>query len=508
MSTSTREAFLLSLGITESDVIHPDDASIATAPRRRAALGAKMNRAASPNSSSPGVSRSASLRGDGGLSGSATSRLLRSGPAESELRVAFRGVKDETVASTPPPLRPSSPPPPRLAAMTTPAAVAAAMVEADVIKSEGNVLFEQGNFTAAIQRYTVALNRLRDCSGGPITDSSALAASLAALYSNRSASYLQAARQLESVAAAFTNALADAEQAVLLRPSWFKGYARQGDVHFKARRFELAAVAYEAALQLEPRNRTLAASLQEAKSRVGSGTRGPREPRATPPAAEKESNSLPPAASSARAAPRAAPAAAVMTESEVVRKNGQSRKLWAELKDAVEMTMHEPTGDAYRLQQLEKFRTGGSTRRGSADNVGAGRRLGGQRSVVATAPTAPTTKRSDEGPVASVKAAVSSARRSGSAGSSAPVVETGDASRRPRGRRSDVESASVASPVSTATGTDDIANAWSSPISSGASDIDMSAIPDAFSHSAATAYQQKLLEDFRRRKMQQKGTNF
>lgn len=122
----------------------------------------------------------------------------------------------------------------------------------DQIKADGNKAFEQGDFRKAIRLYTKALDR----------DSQN-----AALYSNRSASYLQAAKQMGIDTRAMS--LRDAEKVVELRPDWFKGYSRKGDALFKLERFSEAASMYERAYALDPENENLAHSLGEARNAAG-----------------------------------------------------------------------------------------------------------------------------------------------------------------------------------------------------------------------------------------------
>lgn len=121
------------------------------------------------------------------------------------------------------------------------------------IKTLGNKAFEEGDFRRSIRLYTRALER--DTRN-------------AALYSNRSACYLQAAKQMGIDTRLM--ALRDAEKTIELRPDWFKGYSRKGDALFKLERFPEAAVAYERGLALDPTNTNLMHSLGEARNAAGS----------------------------------------------------------------------------------------------------------------------------------------------------------------------------------------------------------------------------------------------
>ncbi|CAD2212808.1 hypothetical protein AGDE_14569 [Angomonas deanei] len=157
------------------------------------------------------------------------------------------------------------------------------------LKAMGNDAFEREEFALSIQLYTAAIEILcRQQQQQQQQVSGAVNYLLAILYSNRSAAYLQKAVYLsvemqlelsnengganasnEAMTAEcdqlYDRALYDAERAIALRPDWFKGYARQGDVQFILQRYPQAAESYEMALQLEPRNRSLQQSLEESR---------------------------------------------------------------------------------------------------------------------------------------------------------------------------------------------------------------------------------------------------
>jgi tetratricopeptide (TPR) repeat protein len=120
------------------------------------------------------------------------------------------------------------------------------------IKNMGNKCFEEGDYRKAIRLYTKAIER---------------DGSNSAFYSNRSACYLQAAKQMGIDTRVM--ALRDADKAVELRPDWFKGYSRRGDALFKLERYAEAAEAYERGLALEPENLNLMHSLGEARNAAG-----------------------------------------------------------------------------------------------------------------------------------------------------------------------------------------------------------------------------------------------
>ncbi|EPS36146.1 hypothetical protein H072_10328 [Dactylellina haptotyla CBS 200.50] len=89
------------------------------------------------------------------------------------------------------------------------------------LKSQGNIQFGKQDFQAALTSYSQALN---------------LTPRSAALYSNRSATYLQLG-QLEQ-------ALADADRAVQYDPTWSKAYRRRGNVLEVLDRLDEAIDAY------------------------------------------------------------------------------------------------------------------------------------------------------------------------------------------------------------------------------------------------------------------------
>ncbi|CAI7895093.1 unnamed protein product, partial [Closterium sp. NIES-53] len=73
------------------------------------------------------------------------------------------------------------------------------------LKERGNAEFKARNFLKAAALYTQAIKEAPDNH---------------ALYSNRSAAFLQLSK--------LTKALADAEAAIRLNPAWEKGYYRKG----------------------------------------------------------------------------------------------------------------------------------------------------------------------------------------------------------------------------------------------------------------------------------------
>lgn len=125
-------------------------------------------------------------------------------------------------------------------------------LSADEQKALGNKYFEDGEFRKAVRMYSKAIDQ--DPSN-------------AALYSNRSAAYLQAAKQMGIDTRMM--ALRDADKVIELRPSWFKGFSRRGDALFKLDRPSEAAEAYQRGLELDEGNVNLMHSLGEAKAAAG-----------------------------------------------------------------------------------------------------------------------------------------------------------------------------------------------------------------------------------------------
>lgn len=110
-------------------------------------------------------------------------------------------------------------------------------VELETLRSRwrvlGNDCYANGSFMAAIRCYT----RLMELPEG---DS-------AVIRSNRSAAYIQC-----SMLAGPSLAAKDAEVAVSMSPTWYKGFLRLGDAQALRKKYMEAQTAYEKALLLEP----------------------------------------------------------------------------------------------------------------------------------------------------------------------------------------------------------------------------------------------------------------
>ncbi|GET85493.1 TPR repeat/tetratricopeptide repeat, putative [Leishmania tarentolae] len=510
MSTEAdRQAFLRLMGLTDADVADPDHQPCPTLHPSTSSsrhVAEKVHRRAqhsSPTASSvAGLSYSASLGGDAiQLSLMNTTSTLRdtttsgaSGPPSSSrpLVSARRSVhwEDENIATT----SNASPLPQRRGA---PGCTAAAISEE--LKDKGNRSFEAGAFREAAEHYTAAINAL----AASTTHSGAEVMLLGALYSNRSAAYLQSAHEMPSAEDAYARALCDADRAVSLRSSWFKGYARQGDAYFKLRQYGAAAEAYEMALQMDPRNKTLMNALSESRQRARHAAREALELRRT---MLSTTTGQAGSSTSAKGDPCGGAAASqkVSTQSDVYkggrRRSGQTQRLWAALKQEVEASVHEATGDAYRLQQLERFRA-----RCSKEVTPTAQRAAERKAhvgnTVASSSGAPAFE-----PVKKASAAVS--RCSAAPRPDAEVNPATAAASVERRHLTSVSSCSAtalpsephlpphrSAPVSPAASGHGAAGAlFDGPVKN------VRDVPYAFSSAAASAYQQRLLEEFRRRK--------
>ncbi|KAG5487197.1 hypothetical protein CUR178_08210 [Leishmania enriettii] len=518
MSTAAdRQAFLRLMGLTDADVADPDrqhramlraqvsSSDNATAKAQRGAKHSWSNA-----SSIAGLSHSASLGGDPTQSSFITitntprdtSPISASGPPSSS-RLLFstpRSVhwEEESIAAT---SRVSQSPHPAGASGSTAAAAS------EELKECGNRAFEAGAFREAAQHYTAAIEAF----AAGTTHSGAEGLLLGALHSNRSAAYLQAAHEMPSAEDAYARALCDADRAVMLRPSWFKGYARQGDAYFKLRRYGAAAEAYEMALHLDPHNHTLTNALAESRQRQKRATREELELRRTMLSTTSTTSSFPSTMSGQignRAWGEGDPCGGVTASKQENtvhgvydgggRHSGQAQELWAKLKHEVEATVHEATGDAYRLQQLERFRA-----RGSKGATPTALQSAGRATLVKHASAlpagAPASREMWEKNVAGSQvgvvpgtdvdaggaAAAAEHRHVASASAFCATGVSSETQPRPRRRSS-------ASP--TAGGVAAAMATFDGPVQN-ARDV-----PYEFSSAAASAYQQRLLEAFRQRK--------
>jgi tetratricopeptide (TPR) repeat protein len=103
---------------------------------------------------------------------------------------------------------------------------------AEDYKAVGNACVQAGLYTTSIKFYSAAIER------DPENE---------VLYSNRSAAYLQS-----TLLSGPSSALKDAQKAIALKPSWFKGYLRKADALFAVGKFVEAVNAYNECLKLNP----------------------------------------------------------------------------------------------------------------------------------------------------------------------------------------------------------------------------------------------------------------
>ncbi|KAG5512132.1 hypothetical protein JKF63_07599 [Porcisia hertigi] len=512
-----RQAFLRLIGLTDTDMFDPAhqsaampnaQASLKGNPTGRAQRGVKQN--SSLMSSMGGLSHSASLGGDTTQSSlmattntpRGTSPISGSGPpSSSRLFSTPRSVHwlDESSRAT---SHVSKPPHQEGALRTTVAALS------DELKENGNRAFEAGAFREAVEQYTAAIDALSSSS----SHSGVEVLLLAALHSNRSAACLQAAHQMPSAEDAYTRALWDADRAVALRPSWFKGYARQGDAYLKLKRYGTAAEAYEMAVQLDPQNHTLVNALAEARQRAKKAAREDlelrRTTRSTASAMSSAASTMTDHTASSTLCKEYVCGVSAPPQEKALRythedsrhRSGQTQQMWARLKNEVEATVHEPTGDAYRLQQLERFRA-----RSSNDVTPTAQKSAMKRpfardaaSASASAPTSAMKQGRDfsghhHSPAfkTDVDANTTAAAEEKSSLSPVSNFSTGalPSASQPRPRR---HSSSPATG-----GITEAMSAFDGPVQN------VRDVPYEFSSAAASAYQQRLLEAFRKRKSAQ-----
>ncbi|CAI5506849.1 unnamed protein product [Closterium sp. Naga37s-1] len=107
------------------------------------------------------------------------------------------------------------------------------------LKERGNAEFKAKNFLKAAAIYTQAIKEAPDNH---------------ALYSNRSAAFLQLSK--------LTKALADAEAAIRLNPAWEKGYYRKGCALEAMKRYDEALEAFREAAERSPGSAETAGKLR------------------------------------------------------------------------------------------------------------------------------------------------------------------------------------------------------------------------------------------------------
>jgi len=135
---------------------------------------------------------------------------------------------------------------------------AQALINVKKFKEKGNELYNSGKYQEAANEYTKAMssftfkktniNASDDPAPAQDTDASLDTQDVIKLYatllSNRSVAYKKVGR--------YENAKKDAEQVIIIRPTWFKGYFRKAEALNELRQFEEAKNCFLEALKLEP----------------------------------------------------------------------------------------------------------------------------------------------------------------------------------------------------------------------------------------------------------------
>lgn len=119
------------------------------------------------------------------------------------------------------------------------------MTSADELKAKGNAALQAENFAEAIQFYSEAIN---------IDPSNHI------LYSNRSAAYAKTCD--------FDKSLKDAEQTIILKKDWPKGYSRKGAALELMEKYDEAVVTYQEGLKIDPSNAQLTDALANCKNNL------------------------------------------------------------------------------------------------------------------------------------------------------------------------------------------------------------------------------------------------
>jgi hypothetical protein len=144
-------------------------------------------------------------------------------------------------------------------------------------KERGNKFYRDGNYAAAIDEYSTAI----DLAGPNELD-------LHITYSNRCACYMKLNK--------FSCALEDAQACVRLKPTWAKGYSRLGSSLTKLGRAAEAVHHFERAQELDPDSSDIKQNLAHAKSLAASACSSGRPSAASSsfPSSASSSSSVPP----------------------------------------------------------------------------------------------------------------------------------------------------------------------------------------------------------------------
>lgn len=118
---------------------------------------------------------------------------------------------------------------------------------AEELKQAGNAAFREGRFGESVRQFTSAIDLLQ-----PQGDRT--------LFSNRSGALAALGR--------YTEALADADQAISLDLNWAKGYSRKGAALYGLGRYDEALSMYEAGLTVDPSNVQIEQAASEVRQKI------------------------------------------------------------------------------------------------------------------------------------------------------------------------------------------------------------------------------------------------
>eukprot|EP01001_Neometanema_parovale_P005674 NODE_208_length_2940_cov_90.488108_g193_i0.p1 GENE.NODE_208_length_2940_cov_90.488108_g193_i0~~NODE_208_length_2940_cov_90.488108_g193_i0.p1 ORF type:complete len:939 (-),score=162.50 NODE_208_length_2940_cov_90.488108_g193_i0:62-2878(-) len=111
----------------------------------------------------------------------------------------------------------------------------------EVMRTQGNDMFKAGQYKEAIGKYTESLSLVGDHR----------------IFSNRAACYIKMKK--------FDDAIADAEQAIRLRPDWAKGWYRKGCALVGQQKGHQAMAFLRKAMELDPNDKDVKAQFQHAE---------------------------------------------------------------------------------------------------------------------------------------------------------------------------------------------------------------------------------------------------
>ena len=121
-------------------------------------------------------------------------------------------------------------------------------MSANDLKTQGNALFQAGDFAQASKLFTEAI---------------ALSPDDHVLYSNRSACHAKLGD--------YPSALNDAEKCVSLKSDWARGYQRLGLAQFYLKNYKEAVATYQKGIEIDPNNVSLKEGLEQAQQALEEG---------------------------------------------------------------------------------------------------------------------------------------------------------------------------------------------------------------------------------------------